>query len=297
MDRPGISLPFSISLCTPASSCVHSPRSAASGLPRAPWLAWIGAAMLLASPALAVDGVVEINAARAAAGGVTASDTAGYPVTLDAAGSYRLTGPLSPGGPGAIEVTASGPVDLDLNGFGIAGPESCLGGSETILCTGGAGVGVKVASDVPSVRVHDGAIHGMLNGLDLDMGTGILEDLDVYENQGRGIQANGGRISDCLVERNGQHGLELVTALNGYLVTDNVVQRNGGDGISAGGAEGVVRGNVVHDNGGWGLVSEFLNTPTGTPGYAGNQFADDTSGNVRGGTQIGQNMCETALCP
>ncbi len=52
------------------------------------------AALVLASPAYAVDGVIEINHARALAGGVTATDTAGYPVTIDASGSYRLTGDL-----------------------------------------------------------------------------------------------------------------------------------------------------------------------------------------------------------
>ena len=41
--------------------------------------------LLLARPPLAsaVDGVVEINQTRALAGAITASDTAGFPVTLD----------------------------------------------------------------------------------------------------------------------------------------------------------------------------------------------------------------------
>src|SRR5581483_7661707 len=45
--------------------------------------------------ARAVDGVIEINHARALAGGVTASDLPGYPITIDQSGSYRLTGNLT----------------------------------------------------------------------------------------------------------------------------------------------------------------------------------------------------------
>ena len=48
--------------------------------------------------AVAVDGVVEINQTRVLAGGVTASDTPGFPVTLDASGSYSLTGSLDVSG-------------------------------------------------------------------------------------------------------------------------------------------------------------------------------------------------------
>ena len=79
----------------------------------------------LASPALAVDGVVEINQARAEAGGVTATDTPGFPVTIDQSGSYRLTGNLtvSSATTEAIEVRDDR-VTIDLNGFSIVGPGS-----------------------------------------------------------------------------------------------------------------------------------------------------------------------------
>ena len=41
----------------------------------------------LAGQAYAVDGVIEINQARALAGGVTPGDTAGFPVTISVSGS------------------------------------------------------------------------------------------------------------------------------------------------------------------------------------------------------------------
>ena len=49
----------------------------------------------LATPALAVDGVIEINQARAMAGGITAGDNPGFPVNLTESGSYRLTSDLT----------------------------------------------------------------------------------------------------------------------------------------------------------------------------------------------------------
>jgi hypothetical protein len=76
----------------------------------------IVAALLLAGPAWAVDGVIEVNQAKALAGGVTAGDLAGFPVTIDAAGSYRLTSNLTTASGDAIEIKASY-VTLDLNGF------------------------------------------------------------------------------------------------------------------------------------------------------------------------------------
>jgi hypothetical protein len=65
-----------------------------------------GAALLLAAtlvplPGAAVDGVIEINQSRALAGGVTPGDAPGFPVTISARGSYRLTGNLDLTAPGA----------------------------------------------------------------------------------------------------------------------------------------------------------------------------------------------------
>ncbi len=77
----------------------------------------------LAGTAWAVDGVVDINQVRAAAGGVSPGDAAGFPVTISQAGSYRLTGNLTvpDANTTAISVTADN-VTVDLNGFSILGP-------------------------------------------------------------------------------------------------------------------------------------------------------------------------------
>ena len=42
-----------------------------------------------------VDGVVYIDQNRAAAGGITPGDLAGFPVTIAQSGSYRLSGNLT----------------------------------------------------------------------------------------------------------------------------------------------------------------------------------------------------------
>ena len=50
--------------------------------------------LTLALPALAVDGVLEINQACAESTGCFAGDSPGFPVTIQDPGSYRLTGAL-----------------------------------------------------------------------------------------------------------------------------------------------------------------------------------------------------------
>jgi hypothetical protein len=69
----------------------------------------VAIAILHPAAALASDGAIEINAAKAAAGGVTPGDTPGFPITLDTPGSYRLTGDLAVGDPdtGAISITSA----------------------------------------------------------------------------------------------------------------------------------------------------------------------------------------------
>ncbi len=105
--------------------------------------------LLLASPAFAGDGVLEINQACAAQSGPAAGDDPGcfpgdvdgFPVTIVAPGSYRLTGNLTPPD---IDTTAilsqADNVILDLAGFGILFPGTgCISGA---LCPQGAGDGI-----------------------------------------------------------------------------------------------------------------------------------------------------------
>ncbi len=124
--------------------------------------------LALAGPALAVDGVLEINQTAALAGGITEGvqcvDGPGFPVTLCTPGSYILTSDLVvPASTSGIVLVADD-VSLDLNGFSITGPASC----NTSSCPSGSGSGVVrglIIVPVPStkgdrVTVTNGAIRG-----------------------------------------------------------------------------------------------------------------------------------------
>ncbi len=77
--------------------------------------------LALAGPALAVDGVIEINQTCAVNTGCSVGDSAGLPVSITNPGSYRLTSNLTTGSKQvtAILITTSD-VTVDLNGFTIA---------------------------------------------------------------------------------------------------------------------------------------------------------------------------------
>ncbi len=102
----------------------------------------------LAAPVYAVDGVIEINHAKALAGGVTTGDGANYPVSINEPGSYRLTSDLVvTSGIDGVDIGADN-VTLDLNGF-------------TIFGSGEVGLndGISIiASD--NVEVRNGTVRG-----------------------------------------------------------------------------------------------------------------------------------------
>ncbi len=221
------------------------------------WLA-CGLALALAAPADGVDGVVEINQASALAGGITPGDAPGFPVTLSATGSYRLTSNLSPGaaiGALGIEIAADS-VSIDLNAFAIIGTNVCTGFPVT-SCSGPNGNGVSQSAATFGARVMNGTIRGMGNGLSL---------------------RSTARVSGVLAIGNSNYGI-LVGPFSA--VVDSVAAGNGGRGIEALG-DSIVRGNEVHANGGDGirvdarfLVSNnnvYLNGDAGisldTPGLA-----------------------------
>jgi len=134
--------------------------------PRSRRVAVVAALVALAglAPAGAVDGVIEINLARALAGGVTAGDAPGFPVVIDRPGSYRLTGNLdvtdapAPQNVTAIAITASF-VTLDLNGFTLIGPTECTGSPVADCAPLGSGSGIQSSSS-NLVRISNGVILG-----------------------------------------------------------------------------------------------------------------------------------------
>jgi hypothetical protein len=245
---------------------------------------------LLASSALAVDGVIEINQAKAAIGGVTPGDTAGFPVTISAAGSYRLTGNLvADPGTVAIEITAAN-VRADLNGFKVEDQSS---GSWAII-----------ADQVKNLTLENGTVVSRAIGIELyrssnfvvrritfqglassaaaiflegsGAGNGIIEN-NVIECPGGGVgidlhtglgktRVSGNTISNC------SNGIEPST--DGNYLLDNVVSECN-HGILGGGDYNHIEGNVLTGNAGRGL---FFNASSNGNVYRRNSARGNTGG-------------------
>lgn len=210
---------------------------------------------ILALPTvLAVDGVIEINQARALAGGVTPGDTAGFPVTLSQPGSYRLTSNLTVDeNTTAIEIT-SGHLSIDLNGFEISGPNSCSASSPnppiSINCTlTGTGIGISAANALDDISIRNGGVRGMGNrGISLQAGNQhLLENLNVSNNRDRGISAGNGIYRGNKVILNYGYGI----VGDDGMYSDNFASYNGFDGIN--GRHAVFSGNTSTYNGASGI--------------------------------------------
>jgi hypothetical protein len=134
-------------------------------------LGWVG----VAAGAVSKDaGVILINQAQAAAGGVTSCDTPGFPVTICTSGSYRLSGDLSvPAGTEAIEITASN-VSLDLNGFTILLPAS---GSTPSICS------IRAMGTLSLIRIQNGILSGGDCGIQLGSASNsVVSDVTIETN-------------------------------------------------------------------------------------------------------------------
>jgi parallel beta-helix repeat protein len=291
-------------------------------------VAAVAAAAALARPARAVDGVIEINQARALAGHVTPTDEAGFPVTIDASGSYRLTGKLTiPLTKDGIEVTAAATdVTIDLNGFAIAGPHpGSADFHDAIRGLGGAG---------STVRVLNGIVRDMgENGINVIDNRGIIERVQAIGNRADGIDVGPhSTVVDCVAESNGGSGIAAVDssivrgcvtndnkvgiyASPGTLLANNVVNHNSTYGIEAFDGCTVV-GNNVSDNATGGIliagpdVTLLDNTVRNNHSYglrfdargayARNVITGQTD-NVFGGAnaiEMGTNFCGTdTTCP
>ena len=179
-------------------------------------------AVMAVTPALATDGVIEINQAKVNAAG-------GFPYVISQSGSYRLTSNLTLTDPtkDAIEIGVSN-VTLDLNGFTILGPATCtlsLGPGPVASCTpAGMGTGVTItqtaqnSGGLSNIRVMNGTIGGMpWCGIYLpDSSPVLIENIRAIGNGTTGIAVGGGqqindsKILNCISERNGNNGFELL---------------------------------------------------------------------------------------
>lgn len=295
-----------------------------------PFLVALLLAHLSAQQGIAGEGVLELSQVCAVQTGCVPGDAPGFPITIAAAGSHRLTSDLHVPDVNTTAVQVTSPhVHLDLNGFNI----QCVG------CIGtGTGVGIDADASSNGLTIRNGSIQRVgSSGIRIQASQGKVQHVSIVDVGGAGILHNGfdARIEDCSIIRVGGDGISLgmwgIVARNhlrsasnhGIViqdgrVTDNVLSSSGLDGIlgfnavvsgnrvSASGGDGIdcsgctVRGNDVSGNSGLGLAGSLLGTPSA---YGGNRFDGNNGGNANpqvSGTaiEISGNVCGgDVTCP
>lgn len=203
--------------------------------------------VVLAATAVAQEGTIEINQVRALAGGVTASDTPGYPVTIDAPGSYRLTGNLTVTDPNANAINVLAPiVTLNLNGFLILGPSNCGASPTGPICTP-SGTARGIRSTSYGTTILNGTLQGFPSiGIDINGAAGTVEGVSVYGTGAYAISVGEGfRVERCDLAVVGG-GVVSLPGGGGGLVLDSVIRDAGrqfqfGNGVAANGTQIGVR--------------------------------------------------------
>ena len=238
-------------------------------------------------PAQAGDGLIEINQTRAIAGGVSSTDTPGFPVTLESDQSYVLTSSLDAGSSTALFAATAGLDDLtiDLNGFVIQG--------------NGVGSGIGFNTTAENVEIKNGTIRGFgSRGLFLQTsGRHVVRNLRVIENGSHGIDSNGAAfVTDCFVQSNGEDGIRVGSTSH---VARNRVVSNGRSGIN-GNASTLVTDNLIHHPSGTEAALDLSALGgANASGYRNNVINGGASGGtVVGGIDMGGNLCNgSTSCP
>ncbi|MFK7898505.1 MAG: right-handed parallel beta-helix repeat-containing protein [Myxococcota bacterium] len=267
-----------------------SPKSQRSRFLNASLLALTTASItLLASSAMAGDGRIEINQARALAGGISPTDGPGFPISLEGNQSYVLTSDLDTGGSSGL--TASGAlgtrdnITIDLNGFSLRGDP------------GSATTGINVTGgniEIKNGTVSDFGGRGLLLQTS---GRHIVRNLRVIENGQTGIQSNGSAvITDCFVQSNGGDGIQ--TGSSSY-VARNRVSSSGVVGIDMS-SSGLAEGNLIINGSTTEPALDMGSSANGfSSGYRNNLINGvNAGGTVTGGNDMGGNLCNgSTTCP
>lgn len=221
----------------------------------APALIALLTVLLISSPALATDGVLEINETCAVQTGCFAGDAPGYPVTITGSidRSFRLTSDLVVGDPNTdgIEISISR-VEIDFNGFSLIG--FSLGSGTGNGVTGG-GVDGSFAG---YATLRNGAIRGARNlGVALGGAADVrIERMTLESNAGGGVAlGDGAVVVDSRIIDNGSSSFDGVAVGERAIVRGNSVHGSGGRGIYAS-DHAIVEHNVVTNSGGDGIEVE-----------------------------------------
>lgn len=246
----------------------------------------------------AMDGVIEINQASAAAGGVTPGDTPGFPVTISRSGSYRLTSSLTTNvrSLSLVSITADF-VTLDLGGFTVS---HCPSGG---LCSVGTANAIDAPSDVDDVTVRNGNLqNGAGHCINLQGDRARVEDVRVRDCVEIGVVLGSeASIDGVTASGNGDLGL----AIGGFGHIRNSTSHGNGDfgiGVSTG---SLVESSVISRNLGGGLRPWSGGAETEPIGYRGCVIESngETEAQIRASDQLyfrslGSNLCGSdAICP
>lgn len=272
-----------------------------------PLLIALGSLFAVPGPSLAVDGVLEINHTCAAETGCFGGDTAAYPVTISAGGSYRLTGNLIVPNENTHGILVTEPsVTIDLNGFEIV-RSGCEG--VTSDCTPASGTGHGVYASGSSFRglvVKNGSITGMGSDGVRTGRNAEVSNVRVRWNREIGINA----LEGSVISGNTAHGNGLGIRAEESTIVNNAVHENAGSGIVASGSisgntvhgnvssgifvintlQAVISDNVVVDNGSGGVLQGGIRATTGTIVTGNTAVGNDGFGiNVTTGSTVSGN--------
>lgn len=245
-------------------------------------------ALGLPAIARAVDGVVEINQAAALKGGITATDSPGFPVTIDSPGSYRLTGDVDSGAFPSALIVASDDVTLDLNGFRVLG-----------AVVGPNNFSPPVAFVIENGRILANASNALQVGND-----SRVVGLDVTNSGGVGIRCHDRcSVEDSYVHDTSADGIVCRFDGTGDDAAQCSIRRariidNGGVGVSLGDG-GAIAESFVKGNAGGGIRSGFDVGPLCNPVCAGNVRIESNrvieNGNGSAGADFGILAGENAV--
>lgn len=268
---------------------------------------------------------VLIDTAAVTAGGITAGDTPGFPATISASGSYKLTSSLSQLSTtlDGIDITAND-VTLDLNGFTVIAGKVCNWASTGSSCPGSNTGQVLINISGSRVTVKNGNVRGSNgDGIDVTGDQVVLDGVNVSNTGWRGIYSSVSHLPPTIANSSvtlsggsgflsfagGQVGgvVRNSTFSNNYsgmqldqgLIENVVASYNVAYGISAGGSTinhatvfgngdiGVYSGRVVRDSVSDQNGNDGFNN-SGVPTLYINAYAE---GNVGKGFNLTANSC------
>ncbi len=236
--------------------------------------------------------------AWAAGGGpVLISQPKQFPVRITQPGGYQLAGNLTvpDADTTAIEIDADN-VTIDLGGFSILGPVLC----GSACAPSGSGIGIATGPSGSTfhsgITVRNGMIQGLGGrGIELFGNSHLVEYMHLRGNS-LGMQGSNAIIRQNIIDLVCNFDDGIVYFGSGFLISDNIVTSSCGHasvGIALYTSD-FSNGSVVRN-----IVSGFmygLDLGNNTS-YSGNVLTGNSTANVHGGINTGQNICDFAVCP